>query len=100
MISKNVVCELCEREGVETTQHHLTPREEGGKFMPTANLCIICHKQIHALYTNKELAQRLYTIQLLKNDEKVSKYLKWIKKQPPTTILKVKKSNEIKRKRR
>ncbi|PWW27752.1 hypothetical protein DFO73_10762 [Cytobacillus oceanisediminis] len=39
-------CELCLREEVEITIHHLTPKEMGGTFLPTANLCIPCHKQI------------------------------------------------------
>ncbi|GAA3329894.1 hypothetical protein GCM10020331_080230 [Ectobacillus funiculus] len=50
--------------------HHLTPKELGGTFLPTANVCIACHKQIHALYTNEELAIRLYTIASLQDDEK------------------------------
>ncbi|MGG3801888.1 HNH endonuclease [Metabacillus fastidiosus] len=93
------VCELCEREPVETTIHHLLPKEMGGTFGPTANLCIPCHKQIHALYTNKEIAIRLTTIQELKEDEQLSRFLKWIRKQPPTKLMKIKKSNERKRKR-
>ncbi|MED4531777.1 HNH endonuclease [Metabacillus fastidiosus] len=93
------VCELCEREPVETTVHHLLPKEMGGTFGPTANLCIPCHKQIHTLYTNKEIAIRLTTIQELKEDEQLSRFLKWIRKQPPTKLMKIKKSNERKRKR-
>ncbi|MGG3805465.1 HNH endonuclease [Metabacillus fastidiosus] len=93
------VCELCEREPVETTIHHLLPKEMGGTFGPTANLCIPCHKQIHALYTNKEIAIRLTTIQELKEDEQLSRFLKWIRKQPPTKLMKIKKSNDRKRKR-
>lgn len=46
------LCELCGRQEVVLTEHHLTPREEGGAFLPTAFLCIPCHKQVHALYTN------------------------------------------------
>lgn len=87
-------CELCEREGVEITEHHLIPREEGGGKLAKANLCIPCHKQIHALYTNKELALRLNTIQDLKRDEKISKFIRWIRKQPSTTIIRTKRSNE------
>jgi 5-methylcytosine-specific restriction enzyme A len=93
------VCELCERENVETTIHHLIPREEGGNYGPTANLCIACHKQIHALYTNKELAIHLHTIEQLKHDEKFRKFLKWVKKQPATASVKIKKSNERKKRR-
>jgi 5-methylcytosine-specific restriction enzyme A len=92
-------CELCERSEVETTVHHLLPKEMGGTFGPTANLCIPCHKQIHALYTNAEIAARLTTIPELKKDDQLSRYLKWIRKQPSTKLMKIKKSNERKRKR-
>ncbi|MDM5226654.1 HNH endonuclease [Cytobacillus sp. NJ13] len=89
-------CELCLREDLVITVHHLTPKEMGGTFLPTANLCIPCHKQIHALYTNPELAVRLNKIELLQQDEKIEKYLKWIRKQPSTKLTKAKKSNERK----
>ncbi|MBP1157739.1 5-methylcytosine-specific restriction endonuclease McrA [Paenibacillus sp. PvR052] len=36
------LCELCGRKDVETTRHHLTPKEKGGTFLPTANLCVAC----------------------------------------------------------
>ncbi|MGQ4665553.1 HNH endonuclease [Metabacillus halosaccharovorans] len=93
-------CELCEREEVETTIHHLTPKEMGGTFLSTAKLCIACHKQIHALYTNEELAARLSTIQELKQDEKLKSFIKWIRKQPSTKLVQTRKSNERKQKRR
>ncbi|KHF27079.1 hypothetical protein LR68_04086 [Anoxybacillus sp. BCO1] len=50
------ICELCGRDDVVFTAHHLTPKEYGGT--ETAKLCFPCHKQIHALYTNEELASR------------------------------------------
>ncbi len=87
-------CELCQREDVEVTIHHLTPKEMGGTFLPTAKLCIPCHKQIHSLYTNAELAARLNTISDLKQDEKIHKFIKWIRKQPSSKLIKTKKSNE------
>jgi 5-methylcytosine-specific restriction protein A len=86
-------CELCERPKIETTEHHLTPKEEGGTHKPTAMLCIPCHKQIHALYTNKELATRLYTILLLLADPAVQKFIHWIKKQPIQGRVKTKRSH-------
>lgn len=85
-------CELCEREGIELTTHHLTPREEGGSHMPTAMLCKACHKQIHALYSNRVLGIRLYTIKLLQDDEELKKYLKWVKKQSASTAVRTRKS--------
>jgi 5-methylcytosine-specific restriction enzyme A len=91
-------CELCGRENVETTIHHLLPKEMGGTFGSTAALCIPCHKQIHALYTNHEISARLTTIYDLKSDDQLSRFLKWIRKQPSTKLMKIKKSNERKRK--
>ncbi|WP_431030337.1 HNH endonuclease [Lysinibacillus sp. LZ02] len=92
MTKKVDVCALCKRTEVETTEHHLIPREEGGNHGPTAFLCIPCHKNIHALYTNKELAIRLNSIEALKADEKVWKFVKWIRKQPASTLVKTKRS--------
>ncbi|WP_077213507.1 HNH endonuclease signature motif containing protein [Bacillus dakarensis] len=94
------VCELCGRSNVETTIHHLLPKEMGGTFEPTSVLCIPCHKQIHALYTNEEIAARLRTIEELRKDEKLSRFINWIRKQPPTKVMKIKKSNERRRKGR
>ncbi|RIW35312.1 HNH endonuclease [Bacillus salacetis] len=94
------ICELCLRDEVETTRHHLTPKEEGGTFLPTVQLCKACHKQIHSLYTNEELAARLFTIESLREDYKIAKFVKWIRKQPATKLVRSKKSNERKRKGR
>lgn len=94
------ICELCRREGVNVvTEHHLIPREEGGGKLQTAWLCVNCHKQIHALYTNKELALKLNTLASLESDEKISKYLKYIRKQPSTKSVRVKKSKNVRRKK-
>jgi 5-methylcytosine-specific restriction enzyme A len=83
---------------VETTVHHLLPKEMGGTFGSTANLCIPCHKQIHALYTNEEIAARLTSLSELRGDEKLVRFINWIRKQPSTKIMKIKKSNERKAK--
>ncbi|WP_100373473.1 hypothetical protein [Bacillus sp. FJAT-45037] len=100
-MKKNVgTCELCEREGVERTVHHLLPKEEGGAHHETADLCIACHKQIHALYTNSELAIRLDTIPRLRDDEELKKFIRWIQKQPAETLIRTKKSNERRAKSR
>ncbi len=87
-------CELCGRSGVVTTVHHLTPKEEGGSFLPTANLCIPCHKQLHATFTNEQLAVSFNTISALQADPAVMKFVKWIRKQPESAVPRVKKSRD------
>lgn len=98
-MSDKYVCELCKREGVpKVTEHHLVPREEGGKDGDVAWLCESYHKQIHALYTNRELAIRLNTLNSLENDDNINKYLKYIRKQPSSKKVKVKKSKNVQKK--
>ncbi|MBU3112308.1 HNH endonuclease [Clostridium lacusfryxellense] len=96
----NGKCALCEREGTQLTKHHLLPKEEGGTVDNIVLLCEACHRQIHALYINKELSVRLNTIEKLKVDSKINKYIKFIKKQPASKKVKISKSLEIKSKRR
>ncbi|WP_207643264.1 hypothetical protein [Cellulosilyticum ruminicola] len=55
-------CELCYRENVVLTKHHLLLRAEGGKEEHISYICEACHKHIHTLYTNRELAVGLNTI--------------------------------------
>ncbi|PAE17404.1 hypothetical protein CHH91_04110 [Virgibacillus sp. 7505] len=86
-------CALCGRDKVTLTEHHLIPKEMDGTFLDTAMICIPCHKQIHALYTNEELAARLPSIEDLRADEKLSKYIKWIRKQPAGRLVRTRKSN-------
>jgi hypothetical protein len=97
MYSEKYICELCGREVSKITVHHLVPKEEGGKDLDTAMLCLPCHKQIHALYSNKELSVRLYTITKLKNDDKIKKYLKFITKHPGDSHISVKKSRDVRK---
>ncbi|MCD1260772.1 HNH endonuclease [Paenibacillus athensensis] len=89
-------CELCGRAGVATTEHHLTPREYGGALLPTAALCVPCHKQIHALFTNDQLADGLHTLEALRANPDIASFLKWIRKQPPGALPRIRKSNRLK----
>lgn len=76
-------CELCGREIVDgyESNHHLIPKANGGSHEPTAVLHSVCHKQIHALFTNKELC--VYnTISKLKDHRDVRRFIKWVGKKP------------------
>ena len=92
-------CVLCNRENIVLTKHHLLPKEEGGKEEHISYICEDCHKHIHALYTNRELAVRLNTIEALQADEQISKYLKFIRKQPASKKVRSCKSKERRHKK-
>lgn len=86
-------CELCERQMDKLTVHHLIPRQKTKrkKAEPgaTINICSGCHKQIHTLFDNTRLAIELNSIERLKNEPQMQKFLFWIKKQDPNRRVKV-----------
>lgn len=85
-------CPLCERSGCIMTDHHLIPVHKGGKAEHKVSLCKECHKQIHAIYTNDDLAIFYNTIDKLKAASDLQSFYKFIKKQNPYKVIKVKQS--------
>jgi len=86
-------CELCEREMEALTVHHLIPRQKTKRKKiepgPTINICSACHKQIHTLFDNPRLATELNSIERLKNEPQMQKFLSWVRKQNPNRRIKV-----------
>lgn len=75
-------CELCGRfipEKEYTEKHHLIPVSKGGKHKQKGLFCIDCATQVHKLFTNKELKETFNTIEALKSDPRVQKWIKFIK---------------------
>jgi len=73
-------CGLCERAVQHTTRHHLVPREEGGRYGDTVDLCQPCHSSVHRFLTNRELARQYATVEALRAAEELQGYLGWIRK--------------------
>ena len=77
-------CELCQRQVQYTSRHHLIPRSKGGT--ETADLCSACHRTLHKFFENRTLAKELFTIESLRGDPEIARYLAWIRKQPDRFI--------------
>ncbi len=94
------LCPLCERNILldNLTKHHLVPKSRGGKV--TEKLCRTCHRQLHALFTNKQLGKELNSVDVLKENADIQKYLGWVKDKNPDQYFRGKKPKERKRKRR
>ncbi len=92
-------CPLCERSMLlhNLTKHHLTPKSCGGRM--TEKICRTCHRQIHALLTNKELEKKLNSVEDLKENEEIQKYLGWVKNKNPDQYFRGKKSEERKKRK-
>ncbi len=66
------VCELCKRESVRFTSHHLVPRSRGGRLGPQVKLCPTCHRQLHAMFSESTLAKELNSIAALRSNPEFS----------------------------
>jgi hypothetical protein len=95
-------CSLCEREVPRSliTLHHLRPKQKGGTAEHRTPLCRPCHKQLHAVYSNKALAQSLDSIERLKRAPELQPFLGWIRKQKPDRNFRTVTSNNSPRGRR
>ncbi|OCK86163.1 hypothetical protein K432DRAFT_438711 [Lepidopterella palustris CBS 459.81] len=82
-------CEICEREWIPTTYHHLIPRSTHSKVLKrgwhneerlnsVAWLCRACHSFVHRVEPNEELARNWYTVELLRGREDVQIWVKWV----------------------
>ena len=88
------VCALCGRAVPRLTRHHLIPRTRHRNrrnkrdfarvevHTRIAWLCPPCHKQVHAVLSEKELERRWNTIDALREHPEVSRFCNWLADKP------------------
>ncbi|MFN3231703.1 MAG: HNH endonuclease [Alphaproteobacteria bacterium] len=82
MADETPICALCDRPlGQKKERHHLVPRLKGGK--KTVLLHPICHRKIHALFTEAQLARSYATVEALQAQPEISTFVKWLDGKPP-----------------
>ena len=75
-------CPLCAR-AIPATQrdaHHLVPKMKGGRV--TVALHRICHRQVHALFSETELAREFCTAEKLLANPEIQKFVQWVRTKP------------------
>jgi len=73
-------CQLCRLEVQNLTKHHLIPKGKGHRGF--IKVCFPCHKQIHILLSEKELAKHYSNLIDLRNHPDVRKWINWRRKRP------------------
>ncbi|MEC5210634.1 5-methylcytosine-specific restriction protein A [Psychrobacter sp. PL15] len=93
-VDEQGLCELCGRNELLLTRHHLIPRSRHNKRRTQRNfsrdamkadiamLCRPCHSQVHCIFANHELASYYHTIERLKEHSEVQTFINWVKKRP------------------
>lgn len=75
-------CWLCGRPlGRRVEWHHPRPKSRGGRV--TVPVHPICHRTIHASFTNVELARLEAEGVALSGHPKLERFLSWIARKPP-----------------
>ena len=77
------ICPLCDRP-IPPSQfdaHHLVPKSRGGRI--TVGLHRICHRHIHANFTEAELSDQYSTVEALLEMTAIQKFVAWVKSKPP-----------------
>jgi hypothetical protein len=75
-------CPLCSRPLPEKpSKHHLIPKTFKGKEIVLLHR--VCHRQIHANFTERELLNYYNTIERLLENENIRKFVDWVKNKPP-----------------
>jgi hypothetical protein len=86
--TRTSACEICERDWIPLTYHHLIPKETHAKVMKrgwheewelnrVAWLCGACHRFVHACATNEELAREWWSVERLMMREDVRDWARW-----------------------
>lgn len=90
-----VICPLCDR-AIPSSQrdaHHLTPKSRGG--VQTVWLHRICHRQIHALFSESELAREYHQIDALRAHPEMLRFLEWVRRKPGHFFERTRKSQRL-----
>lgn len=77
-------CPLCDRPmltGPSLDQHHPVPRSHGGR--ETVTMHKICHRAIHAMLSERELAVEFSAFDALRTHPMLAQFIAWVKKRPP-----------------
>ena len=86
---KATECEICRRDWVPLTYHHLIPRQVHAKALKrrwheewrlnsVAWLCRACHNFVHGIASNEELARELWSIERLTARQDVQNFALWL----------------------
>lgn len=88
----DATCPICRHvyPARELTKHHLVPKSRKGTL--TVPVCAACHRQIHALYTEKELERDFGTVEKLLAAEELQPWIEWIRRRKPTARVPVRSS--------
>ena len=94
-LEEQLICPLCERliPAAQADAHHLIPKSRGG--VQTVILHRICHRQVHALFTEAELERHYSTLDSLRAHPELARFLLWVRSKPDDFYERTRKSKRL-----
>ncbi len=91
----DLICPLCDRviPNSQRDAHHLIPKSKGGR--QTQYLHRICHRQIHALFTETELVKQFNSVEALLAHPDIQRFVAWVKTKPTDLMERTRKSQRL-----
>jgi hypothetical protein len=75
--------------------HHLVPKSKGGR--QTTFMHRVCHRQIHAVLTETELARQYASVEALLAHPELKVFVSWIKTKPDDFFVSTRKSARMRK---
>lgn len=90
------LCPLCGRPlgTVNIDRHHLVPKSMKGKEQFPIHK--ICHRKIHATFSERELLRAYHSWPALQADPDIQAFIAWVAKKPPAFYTRTFTSNKKK----
>jgi hypothetical protein len=85
-------------KGRSIDEHHFIPKLKGGKVTDT--LHVVCHRKLHSVFSETEMARYYNTPEKCLENEEVKKFVKWISKKDPEFLTSHKEHNQKSNKRK
>ena len=67
-------------DGPSVDRHHWIPKAQGGRDQTPMHR--VCHKKIHAVFSEKELARDFSSPDALRSHPEIAKFIAWVQRKP------------------
>lgn len=90
-------CAICGRlmiAGPSVDKHHFVPKSQGGKEKDVQYIHRVCHKKLHTVFSEKELARTYNTPAVILENPEIKVFVKWVRKKHPEYNTRVRKKRQ------
>jgi len=73
--------------GPSVDRHHLVPKLKGGAKGEVVLMHKVCHRKIHSVLTEAEIARDYPTVAALRTHPEIARFIAWVAGKPPEFLV-------------